>query len=134
MGNNLIGLVALLAGDDDLAALVGDRIGPAGAGQGEVFPCLVLNRISRDIDHELTGLPTGDDDDRILIAALAISKALAEEIGAEVARILDGRRGLVDLQMRQIFLETEYDDFSPLEGGEGQGIYQWLGNFLVTPI
>jgi hypothetical protein len=102
--------------------------------QEEVYPQVVLNRVSYDPDYDLDADASQDYEDRIIVAAIAATKGESEAIGVLIQDSLDGYRGLVDSVLCRVFFEGAADEYSPPEDGGGQGLYLWSGNFLVTPV
>lgn len=113
------GLRAYLLGDAAITALVGTRVYPVIAPQGQINSHLVYHMISNQGDRHMQG-PSGLSRPRIQIDCWSQSFDQASVLGLEVKERLEGFRGLMpwgtnspqqSVEVKGVFFDSERDDF-----------------------
>lgn len=107
----------LLAGDTDVAAVIGERCYFNVRPQDERRPCLTITRVSTFIARRFSG-GSGATKGRIQVDVFAATYQQVKELTAKVRQRLDGYTGTVaDTRFFYIEVEDERDlPAAPLEG------------------
>lgn len=121
------GLMALLADDAAVSALVGERIRPHVAPQTDAFPLVTYRRKSAKHEHHMHGA-SGLCIAEVEITAYAKSYAEVIALREAIRRRIDGFRGIVtitpdDVTIRKCFLDSDSESYLESEDANQFGIY-----------
>ena len=132
-------IVALLASNEDVSAIVADRIRPLALKQGDALPALVYQKIS-DVPDYVMGGQSGLTDARIQITCWAANDAggysQVKQLAEAVRCALSGYMGTVtsgadSLDIDFIELNNQTDLYDP-EIARGWPVCAVQSDFMVT--
>lgn len=124
-------LRAALIGNAAVASMVGSRVYPLLAPKTSSLPFITWRRAGITREHTLAG-PMGMPNVSVEMQAFAATYEDARELADRVRLVLDGYGGTVNnVEVRNVSLENEADDFVQLAGGDLPPVYQVTQTYNV---
>lgn len=114
-----------------VTSMVGTRVYPLLAPKAASLPFIVWRRAGITREHTLAG-PMGMPNVSVEMQTLAATYEDAREVADRVRLVLDGYGGTVNnVEVKNVSLENESDDFVQLAGGDLPPVYQVTQTFNV---
>jgi len=121
----------LLTSDATVSSLVSTRVYPEIAPTSSSFPRITYTKISNEHERHLTG-ESGVAHPTIQIDCWARTALEAETLGEAVRKCLTRYSGTTsEVNIRDIFLEAERDDFEQPDDNSQIGVYRVSFDFVV---
>lgn len=125
------GLYAYLASIAAITGEVGTRIYPDAAPSSAKSPYVVVQKISADRDHHLTGA-SGMVTARFQITAWASNSVTRVTVIEAIRQNLDTYRGTMGgVVVRNVHIENETQGFMPAQGKDQQHDYYARADFII---
>lgn len=124
-------LRSALVGNTSVTSMVGTRVYPLLAPKTAALPFITWRRSGISREHTLAG-PMGMPNVSVEMQSFAATYEDVRELADRVRVVLDGYGGTVNnVEVKNVSLEQESDDFVQLAGGELPPVYQVTQTFNV---
>lgn len=124
-------LRSALVSDPAVSGMVGSRVYPLLAPKSAVLPFVTWRRAGITREHTLAG-PMGMPNVSVEVQSFASTYEDVRKLADVVRKVLDGYGGTVNnVEVRNVSLENESDDFVQLAGGDLPPVYQVTQTFNV---
>jgi len=129
----LTDLVAKLAAESTVTAIVSTRIYPQILPQAPTFPAITYNQVSALRVRDLEG-PAGKSRHRISINCWALTYSAARGLADAVRRSIDGYGSsfMSDTWVGSVTLDNEMDLFEEDAGRPNVGIYRVVQDYIIS--
>lgn len=124
-------LRSALIGNAAVSSMVGSRVYPLLAPKTASLPFITWRRAGISREHTLAG-PMGMPNVSVEVQSFATTYEDVRELADRVRLVLDGYGGTVNnVEVKNVSLENEADDFVQLAGGDLPPVYQVTQTFNV---